>query len=614
MTRLIFDIETDGLLDTMTKIHCIVASDYDTGEFHQFGPDQIDEGVTLLAQADHLYAHNGYAFDVPAIRMIYPEFTIGGLTDTLLLSRLVYPHLRELDFGLRKKTPDYPGQLIGSHGLKAWGHRLKENKGDYADIRKAEAKELGLKGDEQTLYVWGTFTEDMMVYCKQDVVVTRVLLERIEARKPDLRSVELEHQVAEIIRRQESYGFAFDTTAAAELYATLAAKHNTLRDDLANTFPPWEVKTPFTPKRDNKTRGYTAGVTIDKVRTVEFNPDSRDHISQKLIEKYGWKPKDYTSEGKPKVDESVLAGLLYPEAAQLTEYLTLSKRIGQLSTGTQAWLKAEKKGRIHGRVNTNGATTGRMTHSTPNIAQVPASYAPYGKECRALFTASVGKVLVGCDADGLEGRCLAGYTAALDGGEFRDIILKGNKDDGTDLHSRNAAILGCDRDTAKTWFYAFIYGAGTAKLGSILLDTPRRGKQSRDQFFKAMPALRALVAGIKRRCSSRGYLTGIDGRRLYIRSEHAALNTLLQSAGAVLMKQGLVILDKDLQSTGMTPGMDYEFVANVHDEWQIETTKGTEHDVGQRAVRAIVDAGVHFGFGCPLDGNYQVGSTWAETH
>jgi DNA polymerase I-like protein with 3'-5' exonuclease and polymerase domains len=264
------------------------------------------------------------------------------------------------------------------------------------------------------------------------------------------------------------------------------------------------------------------------------------------------------------------------------------------------------------------------------MAQVPAGYSPYGHECRELFIVELHKVLVGADAAALELRVLAGYMARYDGGAYVRTVLDGNKDDGTDIHSVNAKALGLDpkgnyfdgesgRDIAKTWFYAFLYGAGDAKLGFILsrqkgTEAMAVGKNSRTKFMRNLPALASLVKKIKQAVKERGYLVGLDGRQLHIRSQHAAPNALFQNAGAVLMKKALVILDADLQSLGFIPGVHYEFVANVHDEWQIEADIDKGEVIGKAAVEAIRKAGEYYNFRCPLDGEYKLGRNWAETH
>lgn len=306
------------------------------------------------------------------------------------------------------------------------------------------------------------------------------------------------------------------------------------------------------------------------------------------------------------------------------------KRLGQLAEGKEAWLRAVgPDGRIHGRVNTNGAVTGRMTHSKPNMAQVPSAKSLYGHECRSLFIVSEGKLLVGADADALELRDLAGYMAIYDGGAYIDTVLRGDKSQGTDMHSVNCRALGMDpkarygtetgRDKAKTWFYAFIYGAGDEQLGWILLgvrgeQAVKKGKAARAAFLKNLPAMGKLVESVKKRAKERGFLLGVDKRALPVRSQHAALNTLLQSAGAVQMKKALCLLDDSLQAAGYTPGLHYEFVANVHDEWQIEVDHDIAETVGRMAVQAIRDSGSFFNFRCPLDGNFDIGGNWNETH
>ncbi len=589
--RLAFDIETDGLLPELTKIHCVCIQDVDSGEKFSYGPMDVPTAIDHMAEADLLIGHNILGFDIPALVKVYPHTTVDlvPVRDTLVMSRLIFPDLRDRDFAMLKRDPEYPKKNIGSHSLKAWGFRLNNLKQDY---------EGG----------WETWNEEMQEYCEQDVEVTVSLWNRLLSKEFSDESIDLEHEVARILLEQESHGFYFDTKSASVLYAELRARHSVLKSDLQRTFPAWEVHTPFTPKRNNKTKGYVAGETIYKTKEVEFNPDSRDHIALKLREEYGWKPEEYTENGKPKVDERILSGLKYPAAQSLTEYLLLTKRIGQLAEGPQAWLKkVSEKGLIHGRVNTNGAVTGRMTHSHPNLAQVPSTRAIYGKECRQLFQARPGKTLVGCDADALELRCLAGYLYHWDQGEYIRTVLEGDKAAGTDMHSVNARVLGCDRDTAKTWFYAFIYGAGVKKLGSILGGGPKRGGSSRRDFLRSLPALEALVTSVQRRVESRGYLIGIDGRKLYVRSSHAALNTLLQAAGAIFMKRGLVFCRESMGELG-------NFVANVHDEWQIECEEENADTVGRIAVESIRDAGKYYDFACPLDANYATGRTWADTH
>ncbi|MFN4278318.1 MAG: DNA polymerase [Ferrovibrio sp.] len=611
MSRYIFDIETNGLLDELDRVHCLVLRDIDTGDvFSCAGPAgydddtyyHIEHGLDLLQDAELIVGHNIIKFDIPALQKVYPGFQPKGVVrDTIVLSRLIWPDTKEKDYRLRERGK-LPGKLIGRHSLEAWGYRLGEYKGDF-------------KGP------WDHWTPEMQSYCEQDVEVTTKLWQLIQRKQPSEESVNLEHEVAAIIFRQEQRGFAFDLAKAASLYSDLCGRRSELETDLQRAFRPWFAPgKQFVPKRDNKKQGYVAGCAFTKIELRSFNPGSRDHIANRLQKLRGWKPKEFTADGKPKVDETVLEALPYPEAKLLTEYLMVQKRIGQLAEGDEAWLKRERNGRLHGEVVTNGAHTGRMTHRRPNMAQVPSNDAPYGKRCRELFMASTGLRLVGCDADALELRCLAAYMARYDGGAYIDTVLKGKKAEGTDMHTLNAKALGCDRDTAKVWFYAFIYGAGDKKLGYILgakndREAAKLGKASRARFLKALPALGRLTDLVQKKLQKRGYLVGLDGRHLHARSPNAALNTLLQSAGAVLMKRALVILDQTLQSAhGFVPGVDYEFVANVHDEWQIEVRPEIATVVGEVAAKSITLAGEYYGFRCPLAGNFDIGACWADTH
>jgi len=612
--RLVFDIETNGLLDETSLVHSLCIKDVDTGKIWSCADHEgyvpVEQGVRMLMNAELIIGHNIIKFDLPALQKVYPWFTYDRhkVFDTIVISRLIWPKddLKQRDFRLTKDGK-LPGKLIGRYSLEAWGYRLGNYKGDY-------------KGP------WDRWSKEMQDYCEQDIEVTHTLFQRIEKKEWDQRSITLEHQVQFIIARQERYGFLFDQQGAAALYATLVQRKTELEAELQSAFPPWTVETVFIPKVNNKTRGYVKGVPFIKRKTVHFKPSSRQHISKVLKDKYGWEPQEFTDNGEPKVDDDVLSELPYPEAKVLSEFLMVEKRLGQLATGKEAWLKHVKAdGRIHGEVTTNGAVTGRMTHAKPNIAQVPGltdkktgKPMPYGKECRSLFIVPKGKKLVGCDADALELRCLAGYMAKYDGGAYIKTVLEGKKELGTDMHTVNAKALGTTRDIAKVWFYAFIYGAGDFKLGTIL-GAPKGkeiewGKRSRARFLKNLPALGTIVEKVKKAVQKRGYLKGLDGRQLRVRSSHSAFNTLLQSAGAVLMKAALVILDEDLQAAGYVPGKNYEFVANVHDEFQIEADEEIADDVGKRAVTAIIRAGEFFSFGCPLNGNADAGGSWAATH
>lgn len=607
----IIDIETDGFLEKMTQIYCAVIYDTETEEYTRYnnennGQKSLEDFITDISTGD-LLAHYGLGFDYLAIKKLYPNWKpTGRLYDSVLISQLIWTNLKELDFAKLTKVRyrDFPKRLIGSHSLKAWGHRLGDFKDDF-DPKDYDA-------------TWETigWTQPMEDYCVQDVVVTKTLWELIQSKNFSQQAIDLEHDFAQIIKRQEQFGWKFDEGKAEELQHILMSRKAELSDKLQAFFPPWEriIDPNFIPKVNNKKQGYVKGVPFVKKKIITFNPSSRDHIADRLQAVYGWKPTEKGNNGKPTVDDLILKELDYEPVPTLLEYLMIDKRLGMVAEGRQAWLKQVRDGRIYGRVNTMGAVTGRCTHSNPNVAQVPSSSAKYGKECRSLFTVDKGYVLVGADASGLELRCLAHYMAAYDGGHYGEVILNG------DIHSENQRAAGLPtRSQAKTFIYGFLYGAGDGKIGEIVGGTSKEGKRLRDKFLTSLPALSRLTTAVKCKAKASKTLTGLDGRILHVRSEHAALNTLLQSAGALIMKRALIELDVLLQENGLknsyqssTP--DYEFVGNIHDEFQAQVKKENVSLVKECAEKSMILAGDYFNFRMPINGEAKEGLTWHETH
>ena len=368
-------------------------------------------------------------------------------------------------------------------------------------------------------------------------------------------------------------------------------------------FPPKLERTPFIPKVNNKTRGYVKGKTFYKEKMITFNPSSRHHIADRLIERHNWKPEEYTNDGKPKLDETVLASLPYPEAKVLCEHFLLDKRIGQLATGAQAWLKNEVSGRIHGTCNTNSTVTARASHTNPNLGQVPSVTVPYGKECRRLFTVPERKKLVGIDISGLEVRLLAHFMSKFDEGEYAKVVLNG------DIHTETKELAGLDsRDLAKRFYYCFLYGGGVKKIALVTGKSTKEAKKIRERFLNNLPALSKLLKQVQQ-AAERGYLIGLDKRQIKIRSVHAALNSLLQSAGAIVCKQWLVEFNKAVKEYS-----DVQQVVWVHDEIQVECPEDTAEEIGKLAVESIKRTGKHFNLRLPLTGEYKIGNNWSETH
>jgi len=574
---LVFDIETDDLI--ATKVWCIVAQNPETEEIFQFTPDNLQAGYDFLATADTLIGHNIIGFDIPLVEK-FGNVNLSGknVIDTLVLSRLFNP------------TRD------GGHSLGTWGYKLGYPKIEFEDYLN--------------------YSPLMLEYCTRDVTLnTRVLQElRKESKGFTPDCIAIEQGVSKIMKQQETNGFLFDMPSALSLLAELREKMQIIEDEVHNTFKSkWvdtKLVTPFIRKDGNLSK---RGLTDDEYQRCldtsnylpfmrqtlqEFNLGSRKQIGEYLID-FGWKPDRFTPTGQPIVDEKTLSAITHiHEAKLIADFLLIQKRIAQVDS----WVGAVKEdGRVHGFVIPNGTITGRMAHRNPNMAQVPSAHSPYGKECRACWVVGEGNVLLGVDASGLEIRMLAHY---MNDNEYINEILNG------DIHSSNQKSAGLEsRNQAKTFIYALMYGAGDEKLGNVVGGNKKDGQRARQHFFDNKPAFKSLRDRVSR-AAEKTFLKGLDGRKLYIRNKHAALNTLLQGAGAIVMKKALIILDDLLKLNAI----DYKFVANIHDEWQIEVKESQADFAGELAVNSIIQAGEEFNLRCPMDGEYKIGRDWSETH
>ena len=439
----------------------------------------------------------------------------------------------------------------------------------------------------------------MLKYCRNDVELTERLYKFLILKVKDFgESIDLEHKVSTIIQAQHEKGFKLDIINAYGLQAKFQEDMNDLTKQVRKSFPPLKIEEEFIPKANNKARGYVKGVPFTKVKYKEFNLGSRQQIAERLV-MLGWKPKKKTEKGHIIVDEKVLSEIKnIPEAKLINKFLMLQKRIAQVSS----WIEAVREdGRVHGKVITNGTITGRMSHQSPNMAQVPAVYSPYGKECRGLWIVEKGYKLVGVDASGLELRMLAHYMNDKD---YTNEVING------DIHTSNQVAAGLgSRDEAKTFIYAFIYGAGNKKIGTIIGGTERDGERVKEKFLRATPSLRRLREKVER-VAQRRWVRGLDQRKIIIRHPHAALNTLLQGAGACVMKKALTILQEyvNIKQIKAFP------VVNVHDEFQYEVQEDRADEFGRLAVQSIIDAGQQLNVRCQLNGEYKIGNNWSETH
>ena len=631
---LIFDIETDGLLDTVSKIYCLSIYDTDDDSLVAYPPDKCEEGVRRLLDCIHkggkICGHNIINYDIPALSILYPWFKLTHaeqtqVVDTLVLARLIYSNIETYDIG-KMKNGTLPSKLYKSHKLEAWGYRLGVHKGEYGKQEEA----------------WNSYNEDMLEYNKQDVVVTVALYKKLAKANYSERAIELEHKVAWLMAKQERNGFPFDVEGAEKLEMELRTRSAVLDELLRQAVPPIPDKV-FIPKRDNKTKGYKAGVPIQRFKS--FNPNSRKQIEYVIRDMYKYNPDEADlydipddaespdlSNYRLKIDEETFNYIAAdPKANEgvkkiagiLAERLLLGKRLGQLADGHNAWLKeySKKDKRMHGRVITNGTVSGRAAHANPNVAQVPAIGSPYGKECRALFN-SGDWYEVGIDASGLELRCLAHYMYPYDDGAYAHEVLNG------DIHTANQKAAGLPtRQDAKRFIYAFLYGAGDAKIGKLIGGDATDGKRIKNKFLKATPAIKQLREAVQNALvvTERGrvvhwkrhYLRGLDGRLLYVRSPHSALNLLLQSAGAVVCKYWITRTEERMLSLGYKHDWngDFAYMAWIHDEMQVACRTKEIADVFIReAIAAMKDTQKALGFRIQLDAEGMIGKNWADCH
>ena len=564
--RYVFDIETNGFLHLCDKVHCIVLKDIDTGEILTL---DNETAIKKLEEAELIIGHNIIKFDIPVLEKLYSATFKGKIFDTLVGTRLVYADIKESDFSKK----DFPKDCIGKHSLKAWGNRIGEYK-------------------EQIETDWQTFTPEMLEYCKQDTEVTYKLYKVLEEKGYSQEAMDLEHEVASLIFKQEQHGFTFDREKAEALSVKLKARQAELAEELQGVFEPivaerWSTKT---------------GKRLKDSVTV-FNPSSRHHVAQRLKDKYGWEAKEFTSDGKAKLDDSILSKLPYPEAKILCETFLLTKRIAQIATGSQAWLKHERNGKIHGTCNTNSCVTSRASHSFPNLGQVVSTSAPYGKECRELFTVPEGKRLVGIDVSSLEVMMLCHFMSKFDNGEYTKVALEG------DIHTETQKLAGLDsRDLAKRFYYCFLYGGSVKKIAEVINKPFKEAGKIKKRFLNNLPALHKLIEGVQS-AAERGYLNGLDKRQIKVRNSYSALNTLLQSAGAILCKRWLVEFNQEIKKF-----KNAQQVVWVHDEIQVECEEQDAEDIGKIAVECIKRAGEHFQLRVPLTGEYKISTNWSGTH
>ena len=410
--------------------------------------------------------------------------------------------------------------------------------------------------------------------------------------------VQLEHQVAHILQKQEEHGWYFDERAAYELESALRGELEEATEILRRKYG-FVAGTVFTPKRNNRTQGYVQGCPFTKLK--QLNPTSRDHIAWILQTHENWKPTQRTATGKPVVDETVLKDIGSETALLFLKCLDITKKLGMISEGVNAWQKLSTTcNRIHHHCGV-ATSTFRCAHRKPNLAQVPSD-----ERFRKLFRATPTYQMVSADLSGIELRMLAHYLSRYDNGRYQRILTTG------DIHQTNADRIGITRRQVKTVTYAFLYGAGNTKLGysydKLLSEKAAavKGAEIRKAYIAAIPGLADLLLACEK-ASKRGYANAIDGRRISVDKGHKFLNYVLQGSAATIAKRWMVIVNECLPPDGHQ-------LSFVHDELNYECYPRFAEEFAKWLETAARLAGEHYNLRCPIAAEAKIGYTWADVH
>jgi DNA polymerase I len=612
--RLIFDLEADGLLDTVTRVHCIVIGDLDSDRVHEYGPERIGDALAHLARAGVLIGHNIQGYDLPVLRKLngWAPPSACRIVDTLIAARLILPHLANIDAEVAARTKDaFFGQTHGKYSLEAWGVRLGMPK-------------IGAELDD-----WSQWSPETQARCVGDVAICKRLWQFLQPDGYHRAALDLEHRVAAICDKITADGVPFDAVAAEQLREQWETRRAVLETRLRKQFP------------------------------AATNLNSRVQIAA-MLEARGWQPERRTEKTRqPAINDELLESLpaIYPEFDGLAEHYILGRRLGQLANGAQAWIgNVHSDGRIHGGLIHIGTPHSRAKHLQPNMAQVPnhKKGASFAAECRSLFRHAGDWVFVTCDQSNLQDRGFAHYLAAHDGGAYARTFA-----DGIDQHWRTAIALRLvpeeavrDKDSkvhtairegAKTFRYAFLFGTGSLRAGQIMARIVRvvtaiapgnslsaqfwagnshrseqalrqTGRRVLDRFIAATPGLRALRAKLSAEHRRRGWVEGLDGRRIPTDADYKALNRIVTASEAVICKRWLVDVHAELCTRfRYGPDGDAYITLWVHDELVVCCRPAIAEEVGEILLRHARNAGEQYGFRVPLDAEFKIGRDWAGT-
>ena len=688
MKSAVFDIEADSLNPTV--VHCIAVREHESGIAKLYGPSELSEGLAHLDACDRLYGHNLLDFDIPVLKRLLswePKSTT-EVIDTLIWSRFLYSDLAKND--LKAYGDDEEAEfkaLIGKHSLEAWGKRLGVHKVDFQGP-------------------WEAYTQEMGDYCLADTATNMAIVRHFMGMNcTNFTALKIEHDFARICNKMTETGVCFDVEKAKALHASLKTDLERLTTEITSDIPPTvvQMKTPEyylatwpdgtqqqfptkgaadTARKVLKYRPRECSITAGPVaqKIIPFNLNSRQQVRELLYQRHGWLSPALTETGEKmvgqlsgeelardygKLSEELLRECPFEIGKQLANYYLINKISTFLLSADEdkGWLTMCGDGRIHGRIITIGASTFRCTHNSPNVAQVPHTAVGkdkqplfglpgrYGADCRSLFIASPGYVMVGADLSGIEAVTLAHYLYPYDNGAFAARIAAG------DIHTANvnairSAGFGISRTDSKTAFYGYLYGSGDLKMGTILVSsTPdaaayyedrrdwyRRNPNKNDKKLwsdtlkarrQATPeeaalieigskVKRALETGIDglgdlvaalKEAAKRKYLNVLD-RRVPIRSAHAALNTLLQSSAALINKKWVVLTDHRCREQGVV----YRPLLTIHDEFTCEMLPEYVEAYSRICLESIGLSGDYYRIRVPVTGELGVGKNWLGVH